>query len=121
MVFYLRAMFVNDDLQQRWWRLEAGLLERFGKKPDMEAVLFLIGMQETGFIQKKITKEEKQDLMHVAICTVLSASGYYALKEKDAGGWPHFEQLKELPVLPLPEQENFLKDHILLYFGEQGF
>lgn len=114
-------MFVNDDLQQRWWRLEAGLLERFGKKPDMEAVLFLIGLQETGFIQEKITKEQKQDLMHVAICTVLSPSGYYELREKDAEGWPHFEQLKELPALPLIEQENFLKDHILLYFGEQGF
>ena len=71
-------MFVKDDLQQRWWTLEAKFIERFGKKPDLEAVLFLIGLQETNFIREKITKEQKQDLMHIAVCTVLSQSGFYA-------------------------------------------
>ncbi len=114
-------MNVSDDLQQRWWALEAKLMERFGKKPDMEAVLFLVGMQETGFVKEKITKEQKQDLMHVAICTVLGQSGYYELQGQDDEGWPHFSQLKDLPVLSLHEQENFLKDHVLLYFEHIGF
>ena len=114
-------MNVSDDLQTRWWSLEAKLMERFGKKPDMEAMLFLIGMQETGFIKTKITKEQKQDLMHVAVCTLLSESGYYILEGKDEEGWPHFKQLKEIPSLQLIEQENFLKDHILLYFEKNGF
>lgn len=115
------TMNVTDDLQQRWWSLEAKILERFGKKPDVEAVLFLIGMQETGFVRKDISKEQKQDLMHVAICTVLSPSGFYVLEGNDEEGWPHFKQLKELPVMNTYEQENFLKDHILLYFEQQGF
>ena len=114
-------MNVSDDLQQRWWTLEAKLTERFGKKPDMETTLFLIGLQETGFVREKITKEQKQDLMHVAICTVLGASGYYELQGQDDEGWPHFSQLKDLPTLSLHDQENFLKDHILLYFEAQGF
>ncbi len=114
-------MNVSDDLQTRWWKLEAKLLERFGKKPDMEAVLFLIGMQETGFVQDKISKEQKQDLMHVAVCTLLSQSGYYLLEGKDEEGWPHFKQLKEIPSLHVAEQENFLKDHVLLYFEKNGF
>ena len=114
-------MDVNDDLQTRWWKLEAKLVERFGKKPDMEAILFLIGIQETGFINSKITKEQKQDLIHVAVCTLLSQSGYYLLEGKDEEGWPHFKQLKEIPSLQLIEQENFLKDHILLYFEKNGF
>ena len=114
-------MFIHDDLQQRWWNLEAKLAERFGKKPDMEAILFLIGMQETNFIKEKITKEQKQDLMHVAVCTVLGQSGYYESEGIDKDGWPHFKQLKEMPVVSLIEQENFLKDHILLYFENQGF
>jgi len=114
-------MNINDDLQQRWWNFEAKLVERFGKKPDMEAILFLIGMQETNFINQKITKEQKQDLMHVAVCTVLAPGGYYELDHYDEDGWPHFKQLKEMPSLNLIEQENFLKDHILLYFGQQGF
>lgn len=111
-------MFANDDLQQRWWNLEAKLAERFGKKPDMEAILFLIGMQETGFIRDKISKEQKQDLMHVAVCTLLGPSGYFILEGKDGDGWPHFKQVKELPQVNLVEQESFLKDHILLYFEQ---
>ncbi len=110
-------MNVKDDLQKRWWDLEAKLVERFGKKPDLEAVLFLIGLQETNFFKDKITKEQKQDLMHVAVCTVLSNGGYYILEGHDADGWPHFKQIKEIPVQNLYEQENFLKDHILLYFN----
>ena len=110
-------MNVTDDLQQRWWNLEAQLVERFGKKPDLEAILFLIGIQEANFFKTKITKEQKQDLMHVAVCTVLSNSGYYELEGHDKDGWPHFKQLKEIPVQSLMEQENFLKDHILLYFN----
>ena len=78
-------MNVKDDLQNRWWQLEAKLMDRFGKKPDMEAILFLIGLQETGFVREKITKEQKQDLMHVAVCTLLSESGFYLLEGKKGG------------------------------------
>ena len=109
-------MLANDDLQQRWWDLAAKLVERFGKKPDLEAILFLIGIQEFGRIREKFTKEQKQDLMHVAICSLLSQSGYYELEKIDEEGWPHFRQLKAMPEMSTAEQENFLKDHILLYF-----
>ena len=66
----------QDDLQVRWWKLEARLLERFGKKPDMEAILFLIGIQEFGDLRKKFSKEQKQDLMHVAVCSLFTQGGY---------------------------------------------
>ena len=113
-------MNIQDDLIQRWWQLEQKLTEKFGKKPDLESILFLIGLQETGFIQDNISKEQKQDLMHVALCTVLMPSGYYELEGKDADGWPHFRQLKSMPDMNALEQENFLKDHVLLYFEENG-
>ena len=110
------AMNANDDLQQRWWNLEVKLVERFGKKPDLETILFLIGVQEFGDIKEKFTKEQKQDLMHVAVCSLFSQSGYYELEGVDADGWPHFKQLKPMPDMNAFEQENFLKDHVLLYF-----
>jgi hypothetical protein len=96
-------------------------MERFGKKPDMESILFLIGVQELGDIKEKFTKEQKQDLMHIAVCSLLSASGYYELEGTDADGWPHYRQLKALPVMDVIAQENFMKDHVLLYFDEKGF
>jgi hypothetical protein len=87
----------------------------------MEAILFLVGIQEFGEIRKKFTKEQKQDLMHVAVCSLLAQSGYYELESVDAEGWPHFRQLKALPVLNMIDQENFIKDHLLLYFENAGF
>lgn len=114
-------MLAKDDLQQRWWDLEARLVERFGKKPDMETILFLIGIQEFGDIKEKFTKEQKQDLMHVAVCSLLSQSGFYELEAVDEDGWPHFKQLKPMPEMNMIDQENFLKDHILLYFEQNGF
>ncbi|PWT97872.1 MAG: hypothetical protein C5B52_13150 [Bacteroidetes bacterium] len=114
-------MHAKDDLQSRWWQLEEKLMQRFGKKPDLETLLFLIGVQEFGQIRKKFTKEQKQDLMHIAVCSLLANSGYYEIERVDADGWPHFRQLKALPQLNNIDQENFLKDHILLYFEEHGF
>jgi len=118
-VDYICRMNVKDDIQSRWWALEEKLMARFGKKPDMEAILFLIGIQEVGDFRTKFTKEQKQDLMHVAVCSLLSPSGYYELEMVDEEGWPHYRQLKTLPVFNFIEQENFMKDHILLYFENQ--
>lgn len=114
-------MNLQDDLQVRWWNLEAKMMERFNKKPDMETILFLVGIQEFGDIREKFTKEQKQDLMHIAVCSLLSQSGYYELERLDQDGWPHFRQLKALPELDPIAQENFLKDHVLLYFDRTGF
>jgi hypothetical protein len=114
-------MQLQDDLQARWWKLEEKLMERFDKKPDMETILFLIGIQELGSIEEKFSKEQKQDLMHIAVCSLLAASGYYELETVDADGWPHYRQLKALPVMDLIAQENFMKDHVLLYFEKNQF
>lgn len=108
----------KDDLQVRWLKLRIKLKENYGIKPDMDGVLFLIGVQELGSGKQVYTKEQKQDLMHIAICTVLMPGGYYILEGYDEENWPHFKQLKALPEFNLFEQENFLKDHVLLYFDQ---
>ena len=112
---------VKDDLQVRWLKLRIKLKERFGIKPDMDGILFLIGIQELGSGKQEFSKEEKQDLMHIAVCSILALSGYYKFDGLDEEGWPHFTLIKELPAFNLFEQENFLKDHILLYFQSQNF
>lgn len=114
-------MQANDDIQTRWWKLEEKLIERFGKKPDLESILFLIGIQEFGQLKESFSKEQKQDLMHVAVCSLLSESGFYILEGKDDEGWPHFRQVKALPEHNMIEQELFLKDHVLLYFEKHAF
>ncbi len=119
---YLCCMLhAAEDLQVRWLKLRIKLKEQYGIKPDMNGVLLLVGIQELGQGPQEFSKEQKQDLMHIAVCTILMASGYYTLDGLDDEGWPHFTQMKALPVLETYEQENFLKDHVLLYFGNLGF
>ena len=113
--------YVEEDLQVRWLKLRIALKNHFGIKPDMNGVLLLVGVQELGQGPQEFTKEQKQDLMHIAICTILQPSGYYKFDGMDDEGWPHFSQIKELPALFLNDQENFLKDHVLLYFQNQEF
>ena len=110
----------KDDLQVRWLKLRIKLKEEYGIKPEMDGILFLIGVQELGTGKQEYTKEQKKDLMHIAVCTLLAQSGYYNLEGYDDEGWPHFKQLKPLPEFNMMEQENFLRDHVLLYF-EQFF
>jgi len=109
----------TDDFENRWAALEGMLQERFGKTPNLEAVLFLIGINEyRGRLpQHKFSKEQKQDLMHVAVCTLLSPLGYYALEAYDSEGWPQFRQLKGGQPEGLAKQETLLKQQVLSYFN----
>ncbi|MTI20220.1 hypothetical protein E1176_04235 [Fulvivirga sp. RKSG066] len=105
------------ELARSWEALRLQLKEVIGKKPkDLNSVLFLIGVQELGKGKKTFSKEEKQDLMHIAICKVLSLSGFYELEGLDEEGWPHWKLVKKLPHFDLLEQEKLLKMHVLEYF-----
>lgn len=106
------------SLEQRWHFLSLMLEERFQKKPNMEAILYLIGINEyRGRMPKyKFSKEEKQDLMHVAVCTVLSLVDYYEFDHYDQDGWPHYKMINPVAANALKEQEDLLKACILEYF-----
>jgi hypothetical protein len=114
-------MFKRDLEQERSWQRLLGLIESsLGKKPkDLNAVLFLIGVQELGLGSKVFSKEEKQDLLHIAICKVLSLAGYYELEGQDGQGWPHWKLIKKLPHFDLLEQEKLLKMLVIEYFEKE--
>jgi hypothetical protein len=114
-------MFKRDlDLERKWNALLEELNTLIGKKPkDLNGVLFLIGVQELGMGKKVFSKEEKQDLLHVGICKVLSLAGYYVLDGLDKEGWPHWKLIKKLPHFDLLEQEKLLKLHVMEYFEKE--
>ncbi len=115
-------MYKRDlELERKWQALRLQLKEAIGRKPkDMNAILFLIGVQELGKGPKNFSKEEKQDLMHIAICKVLSASGFYELEGLDDNGWPHWKKAQNMPHFDLLEQEKLLKMHIIEYFENES-
>ncbi len=95
---------------QAWFRKLSG-----GKPVDLNGALLLIGIQELGQGIRNFSKEEKQDLMHIGTCKVLSTAGYYKLEGLDSDGWPHWVPDKDLPVLSLKEQEILLKLQVVEY------
>lgn len=106
----------EKDFLFRWYKVRNMVKEQFGQRPDVNAMLFVIGMNEVGIIKEKWEKEEKQDLMHVAMCKLLEPEGYFKYTHADQEGWPHYEVLKPLPVMDLRAQEEFLKHKIVAYF-----
>lgn len=109
---------VPIDFDPRWIEVLRQLKERFGKKPELETILFLVGINELGRVEQKFTKEQKQDLMHVAVCRLLSYAGYYRLAGWDDENWPLWEPVLELPAWSGVEQETAIKKGIIRYFEE---
>ena len=114
-------MYKKDlELERAWQKLRLKLKDTIGKKPkDLQGVLYLIGLQELGKGNLELTKEEKQDVLHIAICKVLSLAGYYSLEGLDEDGWPHWKNVKPLPHFDLLEQEQLLKMHVIEYFEKE--
>jgi len=108
------------NIELEWTTLLDNLAKVIGKKPaDLNAVLFLIGVRELGHGPKIYTKEQKQDLMHIAICRILSKVGIYELEGHDQDGWPHWKMVKNLPHLDVLSQEELLKGYVLDYFEDE--
>jgi hypothetical protein len=111
---------LQQEIKEKWLKILAFVEENFQKKPDLNAILFLIGIRELGVLpDKNFTKEEKVHLMHIANCKVLSYSGYYTQLGFNKKGWPVWENTKPLPNLAYLEQENLLRQHIIEYFESE--
>ena len=111
---------MDFDTELKYQDTKKKLEEIFGGGMDEQVILFLIGVQELGRGFRTFSKDEKMNLMHVAICTLLEPYGYYRFDGKDDDGWPHFETLKKLPPLDKREQQDLIKIAIIEYFEKEG-
>jgi len=108
----------EKTLKEKWYYLVAELTKQFsdGEDLNLEGILYLIGVQELGQGKRKFKKDEKMNLMHIAICRLLEPYGYYGFDYYDAEGWPHYTVLTELPNLKSGEQTVLMKTAIIGYF-----
>jgi len=113
----------DELLKQRWVLVVEKLSKQFadGEMMDLDAIIYLIGVQELGQLHNNFKKEQKLDLMHIAICKLLTPYGYYELDFVDAEGWPHYKVLEQLPHLKAGEQSVLMKEAIVNYFLETEF
>lgn len=114
-VEYLKPI-MDYVFEKTWNETVSKISASFGEKLDYAAILFLIGIQELGQDYQKYKKDEKLELMHVGICSLLVPYGYYTFVGRDEEGWPHFERNGDLPNLTPTEQELLVKKAIVNYF-----
>ncbi|WP_435261284.1 hypothetical protein [Tenacibaculum sp. nBUS_03] len=111
------------DLKENWNLLTNKLSQQFadGDQLDVDSIIYLIGVQELGKGHQTFKKDEKINLMHIAICKLLEPYGYYEFDYFDNDGWPHYKTLTELPNLKPGEQSVLIKEAIVNYFIGLGF
>lgn len=111
----------NKSENQLWEEVEQFFVENFDtdKHPQIDTILFLIGVQELGSGQQKYTKDDKVNILHIAVCRLLEPFGYYRFSHYDDDGYPHFDQVENLPELKPNEQQILMKKAIIQYFIDE--
>lgn len=110
----------DQQLKEDWEQLLAILATKFGdgEQLNMDAIVYLIGVQELGQGQREFKKDDKVNLMHIAICRLLEPFGYYQFDYFDEDAWPHYKTIEQLPELKPGEQTVLMKEAIVLYFRQ---
>jgi hypothetical protein len=116
-------MSKNTELKEKWELLIVKLSQQFadGDALDLDSIIYLIGVQELGQGHREFKKDEKVNLMHIAICKLLEPYGYYEFDFFDTDGWPHYKILTDLPHLKAGEQSVLMKEAIVNYFEAIAF
>jgi len=109
-----------EAVKIKWKRLTETLAKQFDEAPDLQVILFLIGVQELGRGRQVFSKDDKQNLMHLATCRILSGLGYYSFEKLDEDGWPHYKMTQKLPPMSVGEQDFLLRKAAIAYFEEKG-
>ncbi|WP_027137940.1 hypothetical protein [Gaetbulibacter saemankumensis] len=113
----------DEELKQRWELVVDKLSNQFadGDRLDLDAIIYLIGVQELGQPHLRFKKDHKLDLMHIAICRLLEPYGYYEFDYFDDDKWPHYKVKDSLPHLKAGEQAILMKEAIVNYFLESEY
>ncbi|MCA6362349.1 MAG: hypothetical protein IM638_04885 [Bacteroidetes bacterium] len=109
-------MLHDEELEQQWQQVLTALEPQFGGDLDLQAILFIIGVQELGKGYRKFSKDQKLEVMHIAICTLLEPYGYYLFDGTDADGWPHWSPTAKLPHLKPAQQHKLMREAVVDYF-----
>ncbi len=110
---------MDTEFEAAWKEVVQKISAAYGEELDVQAILFLIGVQELGQGYRKFSKDQKLDVMHIAVCTLLSQYGYYEYEGLDADSWPHWRATEKLPHLKPLQQNHLMRQAIVEYFKKQ--
>ena len=91
----------DEQLKNRWNKVVDILSNQFaeGDVLDLDAIIYLIGVQELGQLKRAFKKDEKLNLMHIAICRLLEPYGFYEFDFVDKDGWPHYKNQRGITAI----------------------
>ena len=114
---------MSSDLKTKWNNLKTKLSVDFSDNEiiNLDSIIFLIGLHELGQFQKRFNKQKKLEVIHIAVCKLLSDYGYYEYDYTDNDGWPHYKLIKKLPNLKAGEQTILMKKAIINYFMKSNY
>ena len=118
-----QRMARDEKLKERWTILVDKLSAQFsdGDPLEIDGIIYLVGVQELGSLHRSFKKDEKVNLMHIAICRLLEPYGYYDFDFFDDDGWPHYKVKEQLPPLKAGEQSVLMKEALVNYFLEKSY
>ena len=106
-----------EDINKRWDALVLRLEKQFDDEMTLKGILYLIGVQELNMGIKRFGREEKLDILHVAVCKILTPFGFYKFDRIDKDGWPHYKELKAIKNLSENDQQKLIKEAIIKYLN----
>ena len=109
-----------ENLEYHWDESMKKLEPVFGADIDLQSALFIIGIQELGKGPRKFNKRQKLEVIHIAVCRLLSDYGFYEFAGYDEDNWPHYKRTARLPKLEGKSQENLMKEAIINYLEKQA-
>jgi hypothetical protein len=105
---------LEKSIETEYKSVEFRFIRRFQKKPTLEAILLMIGFQESPQIKNSQNKEEKLDLINLGVLTVLERQGFFK-KIPSQTNWPAFEPTDKKTE---EDRELIIKRGIIKYFNE---
>lgn len=105
------------NLEKRWEVLVKNLEKRFNQEMTLKGILYLIGIQELSHGVQEYSREQKINVLHVAVCKILTPFGFYKFDKIDEDGWPHYIELKAIKKLSEKNQELLMKEAVIKYLS----
>jgi len=106
------------EIDFNWLKVQHFIKDKFGMSniPNLDTILFMIGIQKLGKIKEDYTKEDKLGITTLGMCVILSQDGYFVENGYDEDGWPQW--IEEKPFEPKDEiaGQIELKQLVTLYF-----
>lgn len=115
-------MDIHVSIEEKYTQLKKRLSQQFadGDTLNIDAILYLIGVQEFGKGIQQFSKDDKLNLMHIAICKIFEPFGHYKFTHRDEDDWPHYEVINQLPTMDVEQQKEKMKEAVVLYFEQNG-